>query len=118
MSQEARQGTALVKGNLQWRFYSEVLEWFCRHGQARVYLLRIGDELAAASLVVIAGTTAYLLKTTHNERLRRVAPGMILRRHFIESLYERETAMRRVEIYGALNESQRPWVTPMPIVAP
>jgi hypothetical protein len=76
-----------------------------------VYLLRIGDELAAASLVVVAGTTAYLLKTTHNERLRRVAPGMILRRHFIESLYEREAAVRRVEIYGALNESQRPWVT-------
>ena len=60
---------------------------------------------------MIAGDTAYLLKTTHNERMSSVAPGMILRRHFIESLYVREPGVRRIEIYGALNESQRPWIT-------
>jgi len=108
---KARRGTALAKGNVQWRFYAEALDAFCREGQGRVYVLRIGNEPAAASLVVIAGGTAYLLKTTHNEQLRSIAPGMILRRHFIESLYERETSVRHVEIYGALNESQRPWVT-------
>jgi CelD/BcsL family acetyltransferase involved in cellulose biosynthesis len=108
---KARVGTALVKGNVQWRFYTEALEFFCGKGQSRAYVLRIGDEPAAATLVVIAGKTAYMLKTTHNERLRSVAPGMSLRRHFIESLYEREASVRRVEIYGALNESQRPWVT-------
>jgi len=108
---KAKGGTALVRGNQQWRFYSETMESFCRDGRGRIYVLRLGDEVAAACLAVIADKTAYLLKTTHNERLRSVAPGMFLRRHFIESLYSREPNVKRVEIYGSLNESQRPWIT-------
>jgi hypothetical protein len=108
---KAKGGTALVRGNQQWRFYSETMESYCREGRGRIYVLRFGDEVAAACLAVIADRTAYLLKTTHNEQLRSVAPGMFLRRHFIESLYSREPNVRRVEIYGSLNESQRPWIT-------
>ena len=66
---------------------------------------------SSATLVPPVGDTAYLLKTTHNEQMRNVAPGMILRRQFIESLYAREPGVRHIEIYGSLNESQRPWVT-------
>ena len=108
---KAMRGTALVRGNQQWRFYCETMESYCRDKRGRIYVLRFGDDVAAACLAVIAGDTAYLLKTTHNEKMRSVAPGMILRRHFIESLYVREPGVRRIEIYGALNESQRPWIT-------
>jgi hypothetical protein len=110
---KAKRGTALMRGNLQWRFYSETLTACCRESQGRIYVLRFGDAVAAACLVVIAGQTAYLLKTTHNEQMRSVAPGMMLRRHFVESLYLREPGVRRIEIYGSLNESQRPWLTGM-----
>jgi len=108
---KGRLGTALGKGNVQWRFYQEALASLAREGNARVYILRAGDELAAASFAIVAAHCVYLLKTTHNERLRSIAPGMILRSQFIQSLYEREAGVRRVEIYGALNDSQRPWVT-------
>lgn len=108
---KARMGTALAHGNDQWQFYAAAMESFCQHGQGRIYVLRFGDVIAAASLVVIGGDTAYLLKTTHNETLRSVAPGMILRQYFIESLYTNVPAVRRIEIYGSLNESQRPWIT-------
>ena len=108
---KAKRGTALVRGNQQWRFYRETMESYCRDKRGRIYVLRFGDDVAAACLAVVANGTAYLLKTTHNEKMRSVAPGMILRRHFIESLYQREPGVRRIEIYGSLNESQRPWVT-------
>jgi hypothetical protein len=36
---------------------------------------------------------------------------MILRHHFIQTLYADEPAVRRIEIYGSLNEAQRPWLT-------
>jgi CelD/BcsL family acetyltransferase involved in cellulose biosynthesis len=108
---KAQRGTALVRGNRQWRFYCETMASYCRDKRGRIYVLRFGDDVAAACLAVIADDTAYLLKTTHNEKMKSVAPGMILRRHFIESLYSRERGVRRIEIYGALNESQRPWIT-------
>jgi hypothetical protein len=108
---KAKRGTALTRGNLQWRFYTETMASFCRVGLGRIYVLRFGDTVAAACLTVIAGKIAYLLKTTHNEQMRSFAPGMILRRHFIASLYGREPDVRHIEIYGSLNESQRPWLT-------
>jgi Acetyltransferase (GNAT) domain len=108
---KARRGTALMRGNRQWHFYVETMAAFCREKLGRIYVLRFGDVVAAASLAVVAERTAYLLKTTHNEQMRNVAPGMILRRHFIESLYLHEPAVRRIEIYGSLNEAQRPWIT-------
>jgi CelD/BcsL family acetyltransferase involved in cellulose biosynthesis len=108
---KAKRGTALVRGNKQWLFYCETMESFCRDKRGRIYVLRFGDDVAAACLAVVADNTAYLLKTTHNEKMRSVAPGMMLRRYFIESLYRREPNVRRIEIYGALNESQRPWIT-------
>jgi CelD/BcsL family acetyltransferase involved in cellulose biosynthesis len=108
---KAKRGTALVRGNRQWQFYCETMASFCREKRGRIYVLRFGDTLAAACLAVIANGTAYLLKTTHNEKMKSVAPGMMLRRQFIESLYRREPTVRRIEIYGALNESQRPWIT-------
>ncbi len=108
---KAKRGTALVRGNRQWRFYCEVMASYCRRRQGRIYILRFGEDVAAACLAVIDDKTAYLLKTTYNEKMKSLAPGMMLRRHFIESLYCREPSVRRVEIYGALNESQRPWIT-------
>jgi CelD/BcsL family acetyltransferase involved in cellulose biosynthesis len=108
---KAKRGTALERGNQQWQFYSETMASFCRDRRGRIYMLRFGDTLAAACLAVISDNFAYLLKTTHNEQMRNVAPGMILRRHFIESLYQREPEVRRIEIYGSLNEAQRPWIT-------
>ena len=108
---KARRGTALARGNRQWRFYCDAMQSFCRDGRGRIHVLRFGDRVAAACLSVVAEKTAYLLKTTYNESMRSVAPGMFLRRYFIESLYSRDAGVRRIEIYGSLNESQRPWVT-------
>jgi hypothetical protein len=68
---KARAGTALARGNVQWRFYADAMASFCGSGQGRIYVLRFGDEVAAASLVVIAGDTAYLLKTTHTKVAQR-----------------------------------------------
>jgi CelD/BcsL family acetyltransferase involved in cellulose biosynthesis len=108
---KAKRGTALARGNRQWQFYSEIMASCCREKRGRIYVLRFRDEVAAACLAIIVGRTTYLLKTTYNEKMRNLAPGMILRRYFIESLYRRDPDVRRIEIYGSLNESQRPWIT-------
>jgi hypothetical protein len=108
---KARTGTALARSTSQWSFYRDALAELCAQNRGRIYILRIGDQIAAASIAIVHRNTIYMLKTTHNERLRRFGPGMLLRYRIVASLYERENAVRRMEIYGPLNESQRPWVT-------
>lgn len=108
---KARAGTAIEQGNLQWRFYVDAMTRFCEQGQGRIFVLRFGDQIAAAALAIVDDSIAYMLKTTHNERLRSFSPGVFLRREVVASMHARQPRVDRLEIYGPLNEAQQPWIT-------
>lgn len=109
-SWKGSQGTALQVGSTQTAFYRDVLERFARGGNASIFELTIGGQLAASEIVVRGGAMAVLLKTTHDARRMRYAPGYLLD----HLLLEHEFARRRVEVvefYTAADEHKLRWGT-------
>ena len=108
---KAKLGTAIERGNLQWRFYVDAMTALARQGQCQVFALRFGDQLAAAALAIVHNCVAYMLKTTYNEQLRTYGPGVFLRREVIAGFQRQAPPVGRIEIYGPLNAAQSQWVT-------
>lgn len=54
----------------------------------RADLLRLDGRVIAASLALVCGGTATLLKTAYDEELRRLAPGVLLEAEIVRALHE------------------------------
>lgn len=108
---KAKVGTAIERGNFQWRFYVDAMTALARRGQGQLFALRFGDQLAAAGLAIVHDSVAYMLKTTYNEQLRTYSPGVFLRREVITRLQRQVPPVGRIEMYGPLNAAQSQWVT-------
>lgn len=103
-------GTAVSIENRQGHFYSTVLERFAQSGQAAVYELHIGGQLAASRLVVTSGKLFVILKTTYDEALSRFAPGRVLLYRVIQEQLENHTG-KTIEFYTNATRDQAEWTT-------
>ncbi|UHC15790.1 GNAT family N-acetyltransferase [Methylobacterium currus] len=61
---------------------------------ARADLLRLDGRVVAASLALVCGGTATLLKTAYDEALRALAPGVLLEAEIVRALHETRFADR------------------------
>lgn len=61
---------------------------------ARADLLRLDGRVVAASLALVCGGTAMLLKTAYDEDLRQLAPGVVLEAEIVRALHETRFAER------------------------
>ncbi len=61
---------------------------------ARADLLRLDGRVIAASLALVCGGTATLLKTAYDEDLRALAPGVLLEAEIVRALHETRFADR------------------------
>jgi CelD/BcsL family acetyltransferase involved in cellulose biosynthesis len=61
---------------------------------ARADLLRLDGRVVAASLALVCGGTATLLKTAYDEDLRSLAPGVLLEAEIVRALHETRFADR------------------------
>lgn len=61
---------------------------------ARADLLRLDGRVIAASLALVCGGTATLLKTAYDEELRALAPGVLLEAEIVRALHETRFADR------------------------
>jgi CelD/BcsL family acetyltransferase involved in cellulose biosynthesis len=104
-------GTAVAVGGEQFGFYQAAMRAMAHLGEARVFTLRIGPRVAAAQLALVRGSRMYLLKSTYDETLREFGPGVLLKWLLIEAAYDTSPPIRRIELYGRLIESHRPFVT-------
>ncbi|AWN47410.1 GNAT family N-acetyltransferase [Methylobacterium terrae] len=60
----------------------------------RADLLRLDGRVIAASLALVCGGTATLLKTAYDEEQRRLAPGVLLEAEIVRALHETRFAER------------------------
>jgi CelD/BcsL family acetyltransferase involved in cellulose biosynthesis len=104
-------GTALVPGDLQSKFYSDLMRQFATTGKARMFVLRMGARDVAAQVAITEGGVLYLLKTTYEPALRSLGPGVMLHYLITRACYEHEEQIRRIEFYGPNNASQEMWAT-------
>ncbi|MDD5297595.1 MAG: GNAT family N-acetyltransferase [Rhodocyclaceae bacterium] len=110
-SWKAARGTALVRGDAQTAFYKQALSALCDIKIGRIYELYFGPRIAAMELAILDGSVAYMLKTTYDVTLHSCSPGILLKWYLIQSMFDEEKLVRRLEHYGPLNESQVPWIT-------
>lgn len=104
------EGTALVPGDIQTSFYTELLERFATRGEARMYTLKFGSTPVAHQLALAKGNAIVLLKTTYDQNYRNFGPGVIQTYRIIESIINENRGFRVIEIYGRFNDSQKLWV--------
>jgi CelD/BcsL family acetyltransferase involved in cellulose biosynthesis len=102
-------GTAVHAGNVQGRFYSAMLEAFCRRGKGSIYRYWIGERLAAMDLCIEDGDTIIVLKTSYDESLpASLSPTQLMREEAMRRLFE-EGVIRRVEFYGRVMDWHLRW---------
>jgi hypothetical protein len=105
---KAEFGTAIAPDNLQGIFYRQVMEEFCRQGEAVIYQLKFGDQTVACNLCLLRGPMMVALKITYDEEFKRFLPGFLSQYEIIRSLYgERKTEV--VEYYGRVRDYHRKW---------
>lgn len=85
-------GTSLLCTPPIFRFYRAVLSSFGACNDARVDVLHLGGEPAAAQLVVRTARRWSILKIGFDERFSAVGPGSILLKHLLEELAEDDMA--------------------------
>lgn len=103
-------GTAVGIDNTQGMFYSDVMRRFAESGNAVVYELWLGEQLAASRLVISSAEMLVILKTTYDETMDKYAPGRLLLREVIQRAFISHPG-KVIEFYTDANADQLAWAT-------
>jgi CelD/BcsL family acetyltransferase involved in cellulose biosynthesis len=105
---KAANGTAVLPGNAQGRFYRAMLENFCQQDRARIYRYRFNDKVVSMDLCITSGTTIVILKTAYDESYKTVSPSSLMRQDEFQALFS-EKNFKRIEFYGKVMEWHTRW---------
>lgn len=105
---KAGEGTALVPGEAQARFYTDALERLAAAGVAEVWRGLVGERLVACELCLRERGEFAILKTTYDETMAPLSPAALMRLEMFERLHA-DGDVRRVEFYGPLKEWHTRW---------
>jgi len=106
---KARGGTAVAEGNVQGRFYREVMEMFCGRGEGTIFELVLDGKAIASELWIGNASMRVNLKTTFDETLKQIAPGFLMKEEIIRWAYS-QSDWRLLEFYGRLMEWHTKWI--------
>ena len=102
------EGTALASIPAQHRFYETVMLNFAQAGQAWIFELWAGSQLAGSRMAILQHETLVMLKTTHHEGLRSIAPGRLLLQHALAHLFDVLPGVT-VEFCSSIDANQAAW---------
>lgn len=107
---KGRMGTAVGSSESQLLFYRRLMVELAGRGQAKVWELWAGDQLAASRLTIQESDTLVILKTTYNEKLAAYAPGRIQLQHLVEDAFSLLPG-GRLEFFTNASEDQLRWAS-------
>ncbi len=105
---KAQGSTAISPDNTQGAFYSYLLEQFCRRGEGVVYELQANGQVIASDLCLERDGTLIVLKTTYDETLKGLSPGLLLHLKMFDSLFAQKR-IGVVEFYGRVLDWHTKW---------
>jgi CelD/BcsL family acetyltransferase involved in cellulose biosynthesis len=105
---KAKGGTAISVDNPQGCFYRDMLKRFCRRGAGRIYRYWFNDRVVAMDLCIEEDDTVVMLKTTYDESIDTVSPGLLMREEEFRQIFASQRTSR-VEFYGRMLEWQTRW---------
>jgi CelD/BcsL family acetyltransferase involved in cellulose biosynthesis len=103
---KSKEGTAIHPSNAQGRFYTALLDNFCRRGMGRIYRYWYDDKLVATDLCIQQNGVLVILKTTYDETITTSSPAMLMRYDYFENIFN-EGAIHTIEFYGRVMEWHR-----------
>jgi hypothetical protein len=103
-------GTAISRDNPQGRFYFDMIQGFGAQGDAAFYELHLGGQLAATQMTISSDRMLITLKCTHDESLRKFAPGRVLDYLSLEHEFD-AGRFESVEFYTDAGPEQLGWGT-------
>ena len=101
-------GTAVNANNAQGRFYTEMLEAFCRKNQGRIYQYWYDEKLVSSELCITGGDEIIILKTTYDETIKTSSPTMLMRKEVFEMIFS-EAGLSSIEFYGSVMDWHTKW---------
>lgn len=107
---KATLGTAINVNNSQGLFYTELMIHYAATGNAMVFELWFGDQLAASRLVISSSDMPIILKNTYDETFDKYAPGRQLLKDVIQSLFASHPG-KVIEFYTDANTDNLAWAT-------
>jgi hypothetical protein len=108
MGWKGKAGTAVTAGGRQGLFYQEMLETFCSRGEGVIYRLLMNGETIASNLCLLRDRTMIILKTTYDESIKGISPGMLLHQELFKALF-RDGNIKVVEFYGRVRDWHLKW---------
>lgn len=103
-------GTAVGSTPEQHQFYRDLMLGAAGDGNAFVFELWFGEQLAASRLVIRQNRMWVILKTSYDESLGTFSPGRMLLRCVIEDGFSTEPG-GAIEFYTDADENQLEWAT-------
>ena len=103
-------GTAVSLGSVQGAFYEDIASCFAQSGEACIYELWFDEQLVAARIAVVSGSTVVMLKTAYDESFDKYAPGRLLLRDTIRHAFATYPG-GVIEFYTNANADQLAWAT-------
>jgi hypothetical protein len=103
---KGEEGSAVSLDNQQGLFYREIMEHFCRRGEAVMYQLLFNDRVVACDLCLERDGMTVVLKIAYDESLKGLSPGKFLHREILRDLFAGGKA-NALEWYGRVHEWQQ-----------
>ncbi len=100
---KGKEGTAVTESNIQGSFYQEVLEGFCKNGEAVVFRLMFNGVTVASQLGIQRDGMLILLKMAYDETYRAYSPGFILQEEMFRAIFS-NGLVKSIEFYGRVRE--------------
>jgi len=105
---KAVDGTAVQSNNTQGKYYTDLLETFCRAGYGRIYYLTFNDTIVAMDLCVYQSDAIIILKTTYDEGYKDYSPAMLMHQELFRELFQ-SGDFRLIEFYGRVMDWHLRW---------
>lgn len=105
---KASNGTAVQSHDIQGKFYTDLLETFCRTGCGRIYCLTFNDTIVAMDLCIHQVNTLVILKTTYDENFKEYSPAMLMHQELFCELFQ-SRYFHRIEFYGKVMDWHLRW---------
>jgi hypothetical protein len=104
------EGTAVTPENGQGLFYREILEYFCKRAEGIVYRLVLDGRTIAVDLCLERGGTLFILKTTYEEEIAGLSPGLLLHQEIFKAAFS-DPRLKVIEFYGPVRDWHTKWTT-------
>ncbi|MCW8886063.1 MAG: GNAT family N-acetyltransferase [Motiliproteus sp.] len=108
LSWKADEGTAVSSDNNQGRFYTDLLQHFCKNHQGVIYQYYIDDELAASDICIILNGVLVILKTSFNEKYKKSSPAFLMRKRYFPDIFVKDS-LKSIEFYGKTMDWHTKW---------